>query len=105
MTVLWKKTITTKENGTFDIQCEDWSKDYPDTFTYGSMLAAYPKSKASVEGYFAPRRGRTFRCAFHFGNNSDVEEAMRKLENGETELADYEQYLENSKYLVCLTGA
>lgn len=66
MKILWKKTIATEDNGTFDIQIEDWSEDYPNIHAYGDVLATYPVSKASVDRPFGPRLGHIFRCAFKF---------------------------------------
>lgn len=104
MEIIWKKQVTTKENGTFDLQLEDWSKDYPGTYPYGSTMAAYPESKADVGGEFGPRIGNTFRCVFDFPNRQMAGEAAEAIAYQGAELSWYADYLEKKLYLICLTG-
>ena len=104
MKILWKKTIATEDNGTFDIQIEDWSEDYPNIHAYGDVLATYPVSKASVDRPFGPRLGHIFRCALSFGGNAEAKLAAYFLEMGISQLAEFANELENPSYYRCLTG-
>lgn len=104
MNVIWKMKVTTSENGTFDLQIEDWSKDYPKTFPYGNVLVAYPASKVSLDGTFAPKRGDLFRCAFDFPNHALALDAAETIALGEGELSWFAQYLDIKDHLYCLTG-
>lgn len=106
MKIIEKSTITTNNNGTFDVQLEDWSQDYPDTFMPGNVLAAYPIAKEdSVHPTpFAPKRNEKFRCAFWFPNGDRAMEAYKKLLGGEAELVDYISYIERLDYVPCVTG-
>ena len=105
MTIIKKATVTTRFNGTFDIQVEDWSKDYPDTFMLGSSLAAYPVSKVDTEAYFGPKRGRKFRCDFHFPDGNKAMKAFEALIEGKAELSDYLEYINRRDYIPCVTGS
>lgn len=71
------------------VQVEDWSTDYPEIRTYGDTLAAYPKSKATHEGQYAPKLGRVIRVAFQFDSECEANEAFDKLVHGEAVLQDY----------------
>lgn len=104
MEIIWKKRVTTTENGTFDLQLEDWSKDYPGTFPYGSTMAAYPIAKADGSTYFSPRRGQPFRCAFYFPNREVAGDAAEAIAFRGAELSWYADYLDRKDYLPCLTG-
>ena len=104
MKILKKATVTTTSNGTFDIQIEDWSEDYPGTYAYGSTLATYPISKVDVVGPFAPKRGQKFRCAFEFKDNENAEAAFTLLERNDIDLENLRGYLREWKHLPCLTG-
>lgn len=104
MKILRKETITTAGNGTFDIQLEDWSEDYPDTFMPGNVIAAYPISKVDIGTPFGPRRGQKFRCGFWLPDGNRAQEAFSKLVAGSAELTDYATYMERMSYLPCLTG-
>jgi len=104
MEIIWKKRVTTTENGTFNLQLEDWSKDYPGTYPYGSTMAAYPISKADAGGTFGPRRGFAFRCAFNFPNVEAAQTAAEAIAHAGAELSWYAHYLDFKEYLPCLTG-
>ena len=104
MNVIWKMKVTTTENGTFDLQIEDWSKDYPGVYPYGNTMVAYPESKCSLDGSFAPRRGERFRCAFNFPNHALALDTAETIALGEGELSWFIQYLEKQDYQSCLTG-
>lgn len=97
MTVITKGVM---QNGT-PVQIEDWSADY--SFRpYASTLAAYPISKASLEGYFAPRRNERFRCSFSFESAEAAQEAYECLTNGSAVLADFVQQLYDPKHVDCV---
>lgn len=104
MEIIWKKRVTTEENGTFDLQIEDWSKDYPGTFPYGNTLVAYPTSKIDADGIFSPKCGREFRCAFNFPNRATAGDAAEAIAFAGAELSWYAEYMERPEYLGCLTG-
>lgn len=104
MEIIWKKQVTTKENGTFDLQLEDWSKDYPGTFPFGSIMAAYPVARADGSTLFGPRRGQPFRCSFNFPNVGDAQRAAEAIAHTGAELSWYAEYIDRKDYLPCLTG-
>lgn len=104
MDVIWKCRVTTKENGTFDLQIEDWSKGNQSACPYGNVLVAYPESKASLNGTFSPKRGEKFRCAFDFPNHELALDAAETIAFREGELSWFTQYLDRKDYLPCLTG-
>ena len=105
MEIIWKKHVTTTENGDFDLQLEDWSKDYPGTFPYGSTMAAYPIAKADAGGPFGPRRGKIFRFAFEFPNNELALNAAEAIAHAGAELSWYADYISWHEYLPCVTGS
>lgn len=104
MKVVNKAIATTKNNGVFNIQIEDWSDAYPETFLPENVLAAYPISKMDTDSPFGPRRGREFRCEFCFPNARRAKEAFTSLIDGESELTDYLSYISKSDYAPCVTG-
>jgi hypothetical protein len=104
MRIIKEAIATTKNNGNFNIQIEDWSKDYPDTFMPDSLLVAYLKAKVSLGTYFGPRKGHIFRCEFHMPDGTRAREAFDKLIAGNAELDDYFEYIERRKYIPCITG-
>lgn len=104
MEIIWKKRVTTTENGDFDLQLEDWSKEFPGTFSYGSVMAAYPISKTDAGGTFGPRRGKPFRCAFNFPNVEAAQTAAEAIAHAGAELSWYVTYLDFKEYLPCLIG-
>lgn len=68
------------------IQIEDWSMNYS-FLTYGSTVAAYPKSKASLKHW--PRLGESFRLDINCKTHEQAETVMQSLVNGESKLIDY----------------
>jgi len=104
MEVVWKMRVTTKENGTYVLQIEDWSKNYPGTFPFGNTLAAYPVSKVNIEGAFSPKCGDIFRCEFNFPNHELALDAAETIAFRDGELSWYTQYLRKREYLPCITG-
>ena len=104
MRIVNRTTITTKNNGTFDIQVEDWSDDYPGTFLPDNTLVAYPESKIDFSSPFGPRRGSEFRCEFHFPNAKRAKQAFYALATGNAELTDYLSYIWKLDYIPCIIG-
>lgn len=70
MKVIETKNITSKVDGEYLLQMEDWSEDYPSLHAYADQLAAYPVAKGSVyKGHYSyPRRGEKFRLGMKFTN-------------------------------------
>ena len=83
---------------------EDWSMNYPGLYTSKSVVAAYPISKYTLPGYFAPKAGETFRAQFDFDSAEQAEEAFDSLVNGEKQLTDYIDRLYYPRHAPCLTG-
>ena len=104
MRIINKAVAVTENNGEFDIQIEDWSEDYPNTFLPDNTLAAYPVSKVDTDSPFGPRRGSKFRCEFHFPNGKRAKEAFYALATANAELTDYLSYIWNLDYIPCVTG-
>lgn len=86
------------------IQIEDWSGVYPDIFPQDSTLAAYPVSKWSVPGAFAPKAGEKFRAGFDFPDYRTCEQAFEALSSGAKILADFVEYLERREYRAAILG-
>ena len=54
MKVIETKNITSKVDGEYLLQMEDWSEDYPSLHAYADQLAAYPVAKGSVyKGHYS----------------------------------------------------
>lgn len=87
-------------NGT-NIQIEEWSEDYS-FYPYGATLATYPKSKVNIDGQFAPKWNKTFRCDFKFNNHEEALQAYNDLILGNKVLSDYANYLDDKKHLQCI---
>lgn len=84
-----------------NLQIEDWSDNY--TFmSHGSTLAAYPKSKISLDGSFAPKGKQEFRCAFNFNSEAETRKAFSELIIGVKELADFKANMHDPKYADCI---
>lgn len=86
------------------IQIENWNEDYPSVFSANSTIAAYPISKYTLPGAFAPKAGERFRAQFDFDSEEQTREAFRSLVNGEKQLSDYADFLYYRKDIACLTG-
>lgn len=83
----------TMPDGT-EIQIEDWSGDYPTVFVPCGTIAAYPISKYTLPGSFAPKAGVRFRADFsRFETTEQVQEAFDRLVSGESTLKDYAEAL------------
>lgn len=83
------------------IQIEDWSDDL--SFRkYGSTLAVYPKSKVTLNGQFAPKYNKSFRCDFEFNSHDEALKAFQELINNVKNLKDFELYLNDPKLKVCI---
>ena len=86
------------------IYIEDWSMNYPGLYTSKSVVAAYPISKYTLPGYFAPKAGEIFRAQFDFDSAEQAVEAFDSLVNGEKQLTDYIDRLYYPHQVPCLTG-
>lgn len=102
MITLAKGHITDQKRREFTIQVEEWFDDYPNIMAY--VVGVYVKAIADGSGYFAPRRGNKFRCAFEFWSEVEAMEMYNNIISGTKELEDYAQHLEHKDYYVCLTG-
>lgn len=47
MKVIERRNITSKVDGEYLLQMEDWSEDYPSVHAYADQLAAYPLLRAA----------------------------------------------------------
>lgn len=83
------------------IQIEDWSAVYPG-LSEPYTVAAYPKSRATLAGAFAPKAGESFRAGFTFPTMRAAEAVYNSLVSGAAELRDYAEYLERRDYAPCL---
>lgn len=102
MEIIWERNVV-RDDDMFTLQLEDWSKDYPGTYSYGNMLAAYPKAKLDGETYFGPQRGHRFRCAFTFPDMEAANKAADAIICG-AGLEQFADYMDRKDYLPCLTG-
>ena len=100
MEVIWKKRVKTSAEGEFDLQLEDWSKSYNDV-PKGSTLAAYPVAKNDGDGYFTPKKGKTFRWDMWFDSRFEAEAAAKKIEAGMS-LKKFADKLWNKEYAECI---
>lgn len=93
MKVIERRNITSKVDGEYLLQMEDWSEDYPSVHAYADQLAAYPIAKGSVyKGYYNyayPRRGEKFRLGMKFASTVQAQKAMNALEDGTKTLKDF----------------
>lgn len=84
------------------IQIEDWSEDYK-FMPYGSIIAAYPISKHSLDGQFSPKRGRSFRFQIDFNSYEEAKEVFNKLVTGKKSLTDYKgSFNGDTEHLECV---
>lgn len=97
MKILEKATM---KDGTV-IQVEDWHGVHK-FVEKGDTLAAYPVSKVSLDGQFAPKRNRTFRASFRFDNEKKTMEAFNKLKDGSATISDYKDKLRDPEYAECI---
>lgn len=86
------------------IQIEDWSEVYPDIYPQASTLAAYPVSKWSIPGSFAPKAGEQFRAGFDFPDCHACAQAFEDLTAGAKTLADFVDCLERREYRAAILG-
>lgn len=86
------------------IQIEDWSDVYPDIYPQASTLAAYPVSKWSISGAFAPKAGEKFRAGFDFPDCRICEQAFEELSSGMKTLVDFVDCLERREYRAAIIG-
>lgn len=86
------------------IQIEDWSEVYPDIYPQDSTLAAYPISKWSIPGAFAPKAGEQFRAGFDFPDCRACKKAFEELSSGKKTLADFVEHLERREYRAAIMG-
>ena len=56
MKVIETRNITSKVDGEYLLQMEDWSEDYPSLHAYADQLAAYPVAKGTIP---IPAEGRS----------------------------------------------
>lgn len=83
------------------IQIENWNEDY-DFFPQSSTIAAYKKSKATLDGRYAPKAKKLYRFEFDFKNAAETEIVFHALLNGEKTLPDYKDKLYYPKYAECI---
>jgi hypothetical protein len=84
-----------------EIQIENWNETY--TFMPPSdTIAAYAKSKATIDGDFAPKAGELYRFQFTFKDAAETEAVFNALINGEKVLADYKANLYHKHFAVCI---
>lgn len=90
---------TTKDG--VDIQIEDWSKDYPKTFGYGTTIALYPTAKRSVQGavFEYPKKNERFRLSFDVQNNFQAKEIFEKFLSGEMDISDCKYFISSKRLL------
>lgn len=86
------------------IQIENWNEDYKSVFPANCTIAAYPISKYTLPGDFAPKAGEIFRAQFDFDSAEQAGEAFGSLVNGEKQLTDYIDRLYYPRHAPCLTG-
>lgn len=86
------------------IQIEDWSNVYSDIYPQANTLVAYPVSKWSIPGAFAPKAGEQFRAGFDFPDCRACEQAFEELSTGAKTLADFVGYLERREYRDAILG-
>ena len=86
------------------VQIEDWSEVYPNIYPQASMLAAYPVSKWSISGAFAPKAGEQFRAGFDFHDCHACAQAFEDLTTGAKTLADFVDCLERREYRAAILG-
>ena len=89
MKVIERRNITSKVDGEYLLQMEDWSEDYPSVHAYADQLAAYPIAKGSVYkgNYSYPRE--KFRLGMKFTSTAQAQKAMNALEDGTKTLKDF----------------
>lgn len=80
------------------IQIEDWNKDYS-FMAHGSIIGVYPIAKESINGQFAPKRGKSFRLELKFESFEAAKEAFLQLQNNEKELKDFLVNFSNIEFL------
>ena len=86
------------------VQIEDWSEVYPNIYPQASTLAAYPISKWSIPGAFAPKAGEQFRAGFDFPDCRACAKAFEDLCAGTKTLADFTDHLERPEYKAAIVG-
>ena len=93
------KNGTMPDNTTIHI--ENWNEKY-DFIPQSSNIVAYPKSKMTLYGDFAPKAGEIYRFQFNFKDAAETETAFNALLKGEKMLADYKDKLYNPQYAACI---
>lgn len=83
------------------VQIEDWSKDYK-FLAPSSTLAAYPTSKVNMDGEYSPKRNRTFRATFNFGDEKATRQAFNELVAGSKQLIDFVKNINNPEKVECI---
>lgn len=83
------------------IQIENWNEEY-DFLAPKSTLAAYPISKADLDGQFAPKKGRTVRVSFNFESETEARQALRELTRGTKQLIDFKEYINDPRKIECI---
>ena len=84
-----------------EIQLENWNIDYEFNPAF-SIIAAYAKSKMTLDGPFAPKAGELRRFEFNFKDAAETEMVFNALSSGEKTLADYKDKLYHPKYADCI---
>ena len=91
MKVIERRNITSKVDGEYLLQMEDWSEDYPSVHAYADQLAAYPIAKGSVYkgNYSYPLRGEKFPMGRKLTITAQSQKRMNALEDGTKTLKDF----------------
>lgn len=90
----------TTPNGV-DIQIEDWSKNYPNVYSYGTTIALYPTAKRSVNkgGFEYPKMNERFRLSFELKSNFEAKEIFEKFLSGEMDILDCKYFISDKRLL------
>ncbi len=70
-----------------DIQVEDWSGDYPEVYSYGSAIGAYPRD--------VRRKEDTVRVSLQFETAEEANKAFEDLEAGRKIVRDFKENFSN----------
>ncbi len=73
----------TKTPRGIDIQIEDWKENYPNIYSYGDTVAAFPKTVTNPNNQI--------RLEIQFKSHEEAKEALQALEAGEKQLKDYKE--------------
>lgn len=83
----------------FKLQLEDWSKEYPNTYKYGSTLIVYKEAKEDIGTI---KRHSIARFEYDFNSHDEAIKAYDDLLEGRKTPIDFIEYLHDPKYAVAL---